>query len=155
LPHFLIREAYYIQGVLLIQNAKLFTLITGTGGRAIKAKVWTKHGSYSALMPVPKEDLPKIKAAFSPIRHNFIGLDETDWQAFDDFAGQFLGKLSRHAVFALSLAVARASTDNDLWRICKTRSVFPRIAGTVVKGGDWAEFMVIPYRERDPLECYR
>ena len=144
----------------MIQNLKLYVLLNSFGSHSIKVKLWTRTGCYQAMVPLgdsSPENLEKVKAVFTSMRPNFIGLNEEDWLSTDKFMSQL--KPDRQPInpaitLAISIASARAATQNELWRIGGKNNVFPHIMGVVVKGKDWREFLLIPHRERTVLDAY-
>ena len=136
----------------MIQNLKLYPLLNGSGSSSLLVKLWTKSGVYSAKVPAAGLDgagIRKNSAIFSSLRPNFIGLNEEDWASFDSFLSEMnpQGAMDHSLSLALSLACARAATQNELWRLRGAGKTFPYIMGTVALGKDWKEFVLIPHRE--------
>ncbi len=144
----------------MIQNVKMYVVLNSFGSYALLVKLWTRSGCYQASVPLAdanEESLKKMKSLFSSIRPNFIGLNEEDWISFDSFMTQLNSKskkIDKSLSLALSLACARAATQNELWKIRGVKSWFPYVVGTVVLGKDWREFMVIPHRERTVMDAF-
>ena len=144
----------------MIQNLKLYVLLNSFGSHSIKVKLWTRTGCYQAMVPLDDsrpENVEKVKAMFTSIRPNFMGLNEEDWLSTDRFMNQL--KPNRQPInpaitLAISIASARAATQNELWRIGGKNNVFPHIMGVVVKGKDWREFLLIPHKERTITDAY-
>lgn len=144
----------------MIQNIKLYVVLNGFGSYALLVKMWTRSGCYRASVPIPdadSESLKKIRALFSSIRPNLIGLNEEDWISFDSFINQLDSKgrnIHPSLSLALSIACARAATQGELWKLRGAKKWFPYIVGTVALGKDWKEFMVIPHRERTVMDAF-
>ncbi len=143
----------------MIKNVKMYAVLNSTGTYALHVKLWTRNGCYQATVPVPGNDIgavKKMREVFSPIRGNFVGLNEEDWMSFDSFLAQMNIKKSIHPSLslALSIACARAATQNELWEISGTKKWFPYVMGTVILGKDWKEFMVIPHKEKTVMEAF-
>ncbi|MBN2331089.1 MAG: hypothetical protein JXC85_04685 [Candidatus Aenigmarchaeota archaeon] len=144
----------------MIQNVKLYTVLNSYGTYAVHVRMWTRSGCYTATVPVhgqTLEDMTKMKVLFSSLRTNLIGLNEEDWVSFDSFLNQLnMGGKSIHPglSLALSLACARAATQNELWKLNGIKRWFPYIMGTIILGKDWKEFLVVPDRERTVMEAF-
>jgi enolase len=144
----------------MIQNLKLYTILDGSGAYAIKLKMWTRSGCYQASVPLVNPgpaNVSKIKLVFSSIRSNFIGLNEEDWVSVDELITQLNAKtknIDPGLSMAMSVAAARAATQNDLWKIRGTGRKFPHLGGMVVRGNDWKGFLLIPQRERNVVEAF-
>ena len=144
----------------MIQNLKLYFILNTRGSNALLVKMWTRSGCYQAgvsLEDSDAESLKEMRTVFSKIRPNFIGLNEEDWVSFDAFLSQLDSKstsIDPSLSLALSLACARAATQNELWKIMESGTRFPYIMGTVALGKDWKEFMLIPHRERTVLDAF-
>jgi enolase len=144
----------------MIQNIKLYTVLNSFGSGALLVKMWTRSGCYQATVPVPDatpDTMKKMKVTFSSIRQNFIGLNEEDWVSFDSFMDQLSSKgrgIEKSLSLGLSLACAKAATQNELWRIRGVKKYFPYIVGSVVLGKDWNEFVFVPYHERTVTDAF-
>lgn len=144
----------------MIQNVKLYIVLNSFGTYALHVRMWTRSGCYTATVPVhgrSMEEMTKMKILFSSIRTNFIGLNEEDWVSFDSFLTQLNtgGKsIDPGMSLALSIACARAATQNELWKLNGIRRWFPYIMGTLILGKDWKEFLVIPHRERTVMDAF-
>lgn len=143
----------------MIQNVKLYVILNGSGTYALLVKLWTRSGVYQAEVPLAEgtpEKLRKLRSLFSSIRPNFIGLNEEDWVSFDSFLSQLNSRkeIDPSMSMALSLACARAATQNELWKINGTKKWFPHIVGSVAQGTDWKEFLLIPHRETSVMDAF-
>ncbi|UCD03391.1 MAG: hypothetical protein JSV63_02030, partial [Candidatus Aenigmatarchaeota archaeon] len=144
----------------MIQNLKLYVTLNGSGSYALKAKLWTRSSTYEASVPVPGTSLKKIKemkSFFSSIRPNFTGLNEEDWLNFDKLLEQLAGNNENAhpaPMLAMSLASARAATNNELWKIKGPANKFPYIIGIAVNGSAWRDFMLIPHRESNIMDAF-
>lgn len=143
----------------MIQNLKLYVVLNSSGAYALLVKLWTRSGIFQAKVPViegTSEGVRKMRNVFSTMRPNFIGLSEEDWVSFDSFLEQLNSSsdVSPSLSLALSVACARAATQNDLWKIKGAGSWFPYIMGTVALGKDWKEFTLIPYRETSVADAF-
>lgn len=146
--------------VIMIRNLKMYFILDSSGSNALLVKLWTKSACFQATVPIIDYNVTKKKsmiAIFSAIRTNFIGLNEEDWESFDSMLTQFnKGKKSidPSLSLALSIACARASTNNELWKLRGNRTRFPYILGTVVSGSEWKEIMLIPDKEFNVLDAF-
>ncbi len=145
----------------MILNLKLYVTLSGSGSYALLVKLWNRASCYHATVPLPSEDsgkISEIRSSFSSIRSNFVGLNEDDWMSFDSMLEQFGNgekKIHPSLKLAMSLACARASTKNQLWKIVGEPSRFPYIVGIAAKGSAWKEFLLIPHREKSVIDAYR
>lgn len=144
----------------MIQNLKLYVTLNGSGSYALTAKLWTRSSSFRASVPVVNatpQKLRNIKSVFSSIRSNFTGLNEEDWISFDSLLEQLGSKntsLDPALTLALSLASARAATNNELWKLLGHTNKFPYIVSIAVKGSAWKEFLLIPQREKTVIDAF-
>ena len=147
----------------MIKDARLYSIFNSKGKKAVKVKIYTDKGVFSASVPsgasVGKNEaveLPVEKAikAFSHVRSNIKGMDETDWITADKIIIQMDGSknfsnIGSNISLALSIAVAKACTGNDLWKIGGMRKDyrFPYPLGNVIGGGahgggsSWQEYL--------------
>ncbi len=146
----------------MIQNLKLHVVLNGSGSHAFRAKLWTHSGKvFQATVPVDGVSTVKInrmKRIFSSIRSNFSGLNEEDWISFDALLEQLLSDESDvdpAMSLALSLASAKAATNDELWKLRGPAGRFPYILGIVAEGNVWPEFMLIPHRERTIEDAFK
>ena len=145
----------------MILNLRLYATMSGSGSPALLVKLMTRASAFSACVPVPASDagmIGEIRASFSSVRSNFVGLNEDDWQSFDSMIEQLgSGKNALHPSLslAMSLACARAATGGELWRLRRDdASRFPYIAGIAARGKSWKEFLLIPRREHSISEAH-
>ncbi len=156
----------------MIRNVKLYPQYDSSGELTLKLKVWTVRGFYTASVPggftgreyeAKPLKYPEIMRKFPQVRSALIGMDESDWITSDkiliqtDNTEDFSG-IGANLALASSLAVARASSENELWRLegPKARLAFPYPAGSIIGGkSDWKEFMVIPSKARNPEQAAR
>jgi enolase len=161
----------------MIRNAKLYPHYNARGDPGLKAKVWTMKGFFSASVPAGaskgehearKIDFKKNFELFPSFVNNLIGLDETDWITADRMIMQSDGtsnfsRLGADMALAFSIAIARAGSDGELWRMegPKSKVYFPYPLSNVIGGGmhggkpAWQEFMVLPHRAKDPEEAMK
>ncbi|MFQ5647907.1 MAG: enolase [Candidatus Aenigmatarchaeota archaeon] len=160
----------------MIHHLKAYAIFNSRMGQTLLARVWTDSGVFSASVPTGTSkgkheawDLPPEKALemSREISKTLKGLDEQDWQNFDIFLQQLdkTGNFSRiggNLALAASLAVARAATGGELWRLTgKERSAqFPMPVANMIGGGkhdggtDWQEFLVIPHNAESPAAAF-
>jgi enolase len=159
----------------MIRNMRMYPIFTSRGTPSVKVKVFTDSSSFSASVPSGTSrgkneavELPvsKVLKFFSGIRPHFMAHDEKDWQAADRMLEQLDGtgnfsKLGENMALGISLAMARAATGGQLWRLegMRLSATFPIPIGNVIGGGahggdpDWQEFLLIPHRARDPYKA--
>jgi len=159
----------------MIKDVRVYSVYNAKGDHALKVKVQTTNSFYWATVPSgtskgknEAKDLPmaKITEIFPKVRKNFIGLDESDWITADEIIEQTdnskgYKNLGISLALGLSLAIAKASTANELWRLrgARERYRFPFPIGNVIGGGahggatTWQEFLVLPYRAKTPMEA--
>jgi enolase len=159
----------------MIRNLRMYTVFTSKGTPSVKVKLFTDSGSYSASVPsgtsrgkheAAEIPIPRILKFFSGVRPHFIGRDESNWPSIDrtleelDGTGRFKN-LGENLALGISLAVARAASRGELWRLegPGLSATFPVPVGNVIGGGvhgggaDWQEFLLIPCRARSPFEA--
>lgn len=157
----------------MIKNLKLYRIFNSWGHPTVMVKIITDSGTYAASVPsgtskgsheareMPSERVAKI---FSKIRPMFIGLDEKDPSLADRRlkeidSTQGFQKIGENLALAISIAFARAHTDNELWKLVGGKGLFPIPMGNVIGGGlhaggtDWQEFLIIPHFSRNPREA--
>lgn len=159
----------------MIRNVKIYPAFNSKGEETLKVKVRTIKHFYTASVPSGTSkgkheaiELPfeKIFGIFPRIRNDIVGLDETDWITADKLLEQMDGtknfsKIGVNLALGISLAVARAASDGELWRLegPKRRFRFPYPLGNVIGGGKhggystFQEFLVLPHRAKDPIEA--
>ena len=159
----------------MIRNVKLIPVFNSKGNLTVMAKVYTTKEVFSASVPAGTStgkneavslDVDVAIKRFNSIRTNFTGMDENEWRDVDTFIRQIDGtenfsNIGANVALAVSIAVARASVDNDLWRLerkyAKTRFPFP--VGNIIGGGahgggtTWQEFLLIPYKAKSIIEA--
>ncbi len=161
----------------MIRNVKLYPIYDSTGEITIKVKVWTVKGFFTACATAGTSKgeneakslrYNEVTKVFPKIRNSLIGLDETDWVTIDKILLQLdnsndFQNIGGNLALATSLAVARASSDGELWRLegPKSRMAFPYPLGNVIGGAKhggkstWQEFLIIPQKARDPEHATR
>jgi len=105
---------------------------------------------------------------FPEIRKNLIGLDERKGEKLDRFLIKLDGTqdfrdIGVNTALAASIAIARAATNNELWRLNgrKLHARFPFPVSNMIGGGkhgggcDWQEFLIIPHRAKNPFRAAR
>jgi len=159
----------------LIRNLKIYPAFNSKGEETLKVKIRTLKHFYTASIPSGTSkgkhegiELPfeKVFEIFPKVRSDIVGLDETDWVTTDKILEQMDGtknfsKIGVNLALGLSLAVARAASEGELWRLegPKSRFLFPYPLGNVIGGGKhggyttFQEFLVLPHRAKDPMEA--
>jgi enolase len=157
----------------MIRNIKIYPGFMAIGRETVQVKVVTEKGEYSASVPSGTSkgvhEAKEFKTArslevFRGIRHHFINRDETDWRSIDELllrldGTQNFSKIGMNLAVGISVAVARAATDNQLWRLNNPelrKGVFPYPLGNIIGGGkhgggtDWQEFLLLNHSAKDP-----
>ncbi len=134
----------------MIKNLRVYPYFDSLGGNAITIRAFTDKGSYSASVPA-KDDLKKTLRIFSSIRPNFIGLDEGDLQGLDAFLQELIPG-EKPLSLAISFAIARSRTGDNLWKL-GTEKDFPFPLANIISNKDMQEFFIIPYRAKNPQEA--
>jgi enolase len=159
----------------MIKDVRIYNVFNSKGENALRVKIKTENGFFTATIPSGTSkgkneakdlEINKIFEIFPKVRKNIIGLDETDWITADEIIEQTENsKDYRHMgislALGLSIAIAKASTNNELWRLrgTKERYSFPYPVGNVIGGGKhggkttWQEFLSIPYKAKTPMEA--
>jgi len=158
----------------MIRNVKVYPWFNSNGLLTVMAKIWTNSGFYTASVPsgtskgekeVANLPIEKLNDVMPSIKKALIGLDERNWEDIDSFLRQMDGtenlrKIGGNVILAISLAAARACYENELWRMNKKAiNLFPYPMGNIIGGGahggntTWQEFLVIPYKAKDPIEA--
>jgi len=158
----------------MIQNLKLYRTLNSKGTPGTKVKVFTDSGCYSASVPsgtskgiheVKEIAFEEALKVFPEIRKQIIGTEE-DHRKIDavlqevDGTGDF-GRIGGNISLAVSVAVAKAQTRGELWRLGGLHAPFsfPLLVSNMIGGGahsggtEWQEFLVIPYKVKDPFEA--
>lgn len=159
----------------MIRNLKIYPLFNNRGELTVKIKVSTERGSYYASIPSGASrgeneavELPveKVMRFFTRIRPRFMNLDENDWESADILIRRLDGtdnfsRMGENLSLALSIAIARASTNDELWKLNSPgiSASFPVPVCNMMGGGshgggtDWQEFLVIPHLARNPSDA--
>jgi enolase len=159
----------------MIKDAKLYSVFNSKGKKAVKIKLVTDKGVFHASVPSGASvganeavELPedKVKKAFSHVRSNIKDMDENDLITADNILKQIDGSdnfrnIGGNLALAISVAVAKAATDNEIWKLDGGRKDyrFPIPLGNVIGGGahggksSWQEYLILPYRARSPQEA--
>ncbi len=159
----------------MIRNLKIYPLFNTRGELTVKVKVSTERGSYYASIPSGASrgeneavELPveKVMRFFTRIRPRFMNLDENDWESADLMIRRLDGtdnfsRMGENLSLALSIAIARASTNDELWKLNSPgiSASFPIPVCNMMGGGrhgggtDWQEFLVIPHLARNPSDA--
>jgi len=159
----------------MITDVKVYPVLSSKGKRSILVKISAKSSFFFASIPsgtstgkreakeLPYKDVLKVLPRVKP---NIIGLDESDWITADQILEQIDGSenfanIGGNLALGISIAVARASTNGELWRLNgpKKEYSFPYPMSNMIGGGEhggnttWQEFLVIPHRAKDPMEA--
>jgi enolase len=159
----------------MIRNVKIYPVFNSKGEEALKVKVRTNKHFFTASVPsgtskgkheAKELAFEKIFEIFPDIRNDIVGLDETDWITMDKLLEQMDGtnnfsRIGVNLALGLSLAIARASSEGELWRLegPKRRFRFPYPLGNVIGGGKhggystFQEFLILPYKAEDPIQA--
>jgi enolase len=158
----------------MIRDLRLFRIFNSKGEDSVMVKLFTDKGVFPASVPsgtsagkneARELPFPKVKKSFSEIRKLLAGREE-DFREADsllrehDRTGNFSG-VGGNLATAISIAVARAQAGGKLWSLSGIRSShhFPLPLSNIIGGGvhhggsEWQEFLVIPYRIRNPYEA--
>ncbi len=157
----------------MIRDLKLLRVVNSKGKDSVMVKLFTDKGVFSASVPSGTSTgrnearnlpFPKLKQAFAEIRKHLVGRKE-DFQEVDSFLREHdktrnFSKLGGNLTTAISIAAARAQSGGDLWRLFGLKDhPFPIPVSNIIGGGahgggsEWQEFLVIPYRFREPYEA--
>ncbi len=159
----------------MIKDLRVYSVYNSKGKHALKVKIQTSNTFFSASIPSgtskgrnEAKDLPmkKILEILPKVRKNMIGLDEMDWVTADQIIEQIdpskdYRNIGISLALGISLAIAKASTNGELWKLRGTKTVyrFPFPLGNVIGGGKhggrttWQEFLVLPHNAKDPIEA--
>ncbi|MFH1445649.1 MAG: hypothetical protein ABIF08_04185 [Nanoarchaeota archaeon] len=152
----------------MLKDLKLYLSLNYNGKETISVKAITDKGEFSASVPSGAsksihevKELPfnELKNKFSFIRGQLIGTNEFEWRSVDDFLKKTdktydFSNLGGNLTFAISLVMAKAATENKLWKLNGTRTTFPLPLTSVMGGGlhgggtDFQEFLVMPNRAK-------
>lgn len=159
----------------MIKDLRVYSVYNSKGKHALRVKIQTADTFFTASIPSgtskgknEAKDLPmkNILKVFPKVRDNIIGLDETDWITADEVIEQIdpskdYRNIGISLALGISLAIAKASTNNELWRLrgSKTTYRFPFPLGNVIGGGEhggktaWQEFLILPHKAKNPIEA--
>ncbi len=158
----------------MISSLDIAPAFTVTGKRTISVVVTHESKHYSASVPFGTSTgkneavhLPPEKAQknLPLLREKITGM-EADYRKADLAAEKADGtnnfsRIGANLSLGISLAVARAQTDNLLFKIGSTaKGGFPVPVVNTIGGGkhggstDWQEFLLIPHSAKNPAEAY-
>ncbi len=160
----------------MIKDARIYSVYNSKGDHALRVKIQTGNSSFfSATIPSGTSKgkneardfgMRQITEVFPKVRKNIIGLDETDWVTADEIIEQTdnsknYSNIGISLALGLSIAIAKASTNGELWRLrgARERYHFPFPVGNLIGGGShggntaWQEFLVIPVKAKTPAEA--
>ncbi len=146
----------------MIEDLKLYSILNSRGNPAIRVDLITTNGIYSASSPSSSgriyeaKELPlkKVGEIFPTIRAKIIGMNEADWVSVDrtllelDQTHDF-SKIGSNLSTPISVASARAATNNNLWKLGKSDK-FPYQLSNVVAGQNWKGFLFTPEMAKSP-----
>ncbi len=146
----------------MIRDIRGFRIFNSRGEPTILVKVTTDFGVFSGSAPSGKSrsdyeaytlDIKLSLKILEKIKHNFIGLNEDDFDIMDEMlvemAGKNFEKIGAHLGVALTSALLKASTRGNPYKYFEEIS-FPYPIVNVVGGGkhgggtDIQEFHIIP-----------
>ncbi len=161
----------------MIKDVRIYSVFNSKGEHALRVKIQTSSGFFTASVPSGTSkgkheakdiQMEKLMKVFPKVRENIIGLDETDWVTADQIIEQIdpsndYRNIGISLALGLSIAIAKASSNNELWRFRGTRSVyrFPFPLGNVIGGGEhggkttFQEFLILPHKAKSPMEAAR
>jgi enolase len=160
----------------MIKDVKIYAVYNSKGEHALRVKIQTSSNNFfSATIPSGTSKgrneandigMKKLLDVFPKVRQNIIGLDENDWVTADEIIEQTdnsknYANIGISLALGISLAIAKASTGNELWRLrgARERYRFPFPLGNVIGGGShggataWQEFLTLPYKAKTPMEA--
>ncbi|UCC92114.1 MAG: hypothetical protein JSV39_02545 [Candidatus Aenigmatarchaeota archaeon] len=159
----------------MIKDLRVYSVYNSKGKPALKVKIQTTDTFFTASIPSGTSkgkneakdiSMKKTMEIFPKVRHGIVGLDETDWVTADEIIEQVdnskdYRNIGISLALGISLAIAKASTNNELWRLrgAKTIYNFPFPLGNMIGGGEhggkttWQEFLVLPYKAKTPMEA--
>ncbi len=158
----------------MIKDIKISDVPNSAGEKAIQVTIITENGNYNASVPsgtsrgaheaacLPYEKVLKI---FPLIKSKIIGM-EYNQVAIDARLQEIDGtenfrKIGSNLALGISLAAARAFSENKFWIKPEKNYSFPVPVGNVIGGGmhgggaDWQEFLIIPHKARNPAEALK
>ena len=156
----------------MIKDVKVYPSFMAIGRETVMVKIKTNKGIFSASVPsgtskgaheAKEFTTKKVRESLSKVRHEFIRKEE-NWQKIDEFLLELDGtkdfsKIGMNLALGVSIAVARAQTDGELWRLNNPelrKGIFPYPLGNTIGGGkhgggtDWQEFLILNHRAKDP-----
>jgi len=152
----------------MIKDVEIYTVLNSKGSKTIRVSIVTEKDTYSASVPSGTStgineaiELPveKVLEVFPSVKKKLIGMDE-DWKRVDETIQKMDGtknfsKVGGNLAVGLSIAVAKAGLDNNLWQLqSHDRFQFPFPLGNTIGGGEhgggstWQEFLAIPYKTK-------
>jgi enolase len=160
----------------MIKDVRIYPAYNSKGEHALRVKLQTgSNVFFSATIPSGTSkgkneakdiEMTRLADIFPKVRQNIIGLDENDWVTADEIIQQTdnsanYSNIGISLALGLSLAIAKASTAGELWKLRGARENFrfPMPLGNVVGGGShggstaWQEFLVLPYKAKSPMEA--
>ncbi|MCK5022661.1 MAG: hypothetical protein KAS04_00670, partial [Candidatus Aenigmarchaeota archaeon] len=120
----------------MIKDASIYSVKNSKGVHALKVKIKTTEGFYFASVPCGTSkgknealdiSMKKAMEVFPKVKANLIGLDETDWITADQILEQIdptknWKNIGISIALGVSIAVAKASTQGELWRMRGVKS---------------------------------
>ena len=114
----------------MIKDIRIDTIINSKGKKTIRVSIITEQGEYSASVPSGTStgineaiELPveKVLEIFPKVREKVIGIGE-NWKKIDETIQSLdktkgFSKIGGNLATGISIAVARAELDNQLWRL--------------------------------------
>jgi len=157
----------------MMTDARLLRAFNSKGEPAVKVKLISESGVYSACVPSgtskgsnEAKELPfeKAQKIFPKVRQQLIGLHDlkkVDGILLDIDRTRNWGLIGGNLALALSVASARAQSKGSLWRLegLHEDNIFPFPLGNVMGGGahgggtDWQEFLLIPHLAKNPFQA--
>lgn len=160
----------------MIKDVRIYSVYNSKGEHALRVKLQTGNNNFfSATIPSGTSkgkneakdiEMKMLLDVFPKVRQNIIGLDENDWVTADEIIEQTdnsknYANIGISLALGVSLAIAKASTSNELWKLrgARERYRFPFPLGNVIGGGThgggtaWQEFLVLPYKAKTPMEA--
>jgi len=158
----------------MIKDIEIARAWNNRGEETLKVYVRTESGIFSAYAPSGKSkgrwelstlDIEQALKLLPDVKKNFIGLDEKDWDSIDSQIEQIYGrnfeKCGANFACALSMAVARAASGNEVYRLLGGRLIFPYPLGNVIGGGAHMgstaiqEFLIVPLEAKNIFDAIK
>jgi len=153
----------------MLKDLRLYNSLNYNGKETITVKAVTERGEFFASIPSgastgihEAKELPfsKLKPHFSYIRKQLIGVNEFEWRDVDNFLKRTdksynFSNTGGNLMLAVTLAVAKAATENRLWKMNGLKTSFPFPLTNIMGGGshgggtDFQEFLVLPARAKN------